>query len=212
MGDAIYLTRNLVGQTVTVGTTPTLLIRSSYAWPFMVLNPSRSLGLTTVVTGFSGTATDGDVTAGIGVAGFEQVHLHLNVTDAGASTYTITTQTYDAVSLQWIDSQDVFTGVSAIGSQYADIGSLGVATDLRFKFTRTVGVGNITCSIGVVLKNGIGGSSAGLAQTVFLGGPNVTTVSGFPLLEGNRQTFIIGENVELWGVAYTNIDVRIFML
>ena len=213
LGDAIYLTRNLVGQSITITTAPTLIIRSTYAWPYLLLNPSTTVGLTTAVTGFNGIATNGMFTTSFGVSGFNQVHLTLNVTGiTPGDTWDIYAQTYDSISATWVRSQAVFAAIAATGGSYSYVGTFGIATDLRFEFVRTVGAGNLTCSIGVALKEGTGGSSAGLAQVVYIGGPGVTSVSGFPLLEGQKQSFVIGEGVELWGVSTSTINIRLFTL
>lgn len=214
MGEAIYLSRNLQGRFITVGTTPILLFRAIYAQPFLILNPSKTVGLTTSVTGFSGTvaaAGNSQTTPGsVGVSGFYAVHYHLDVT-AVTGTWDIVAQSYDSISAKWFDTQTIFAGVAATGQYYASVGTLGLATDLAFRWNPTA-AGSLTFSLAAVLKGGLGGSSAGLAQVVYLGGPGVTTTSGFPLLEGTRQAFVLGENVELWGVAGTNIDIRLFQL
>ncbi len=214
IGNAIYLSRSLIGQTIVVGTTPVLLVRSTVLWPWIVLNPSQSVGLTSSVTGFSGTASTGDLTApGIGVAGFESAHLHLNVTAmTGGALWDIYAQTFDSISGVWMDSQAVFTNIAATGSYYAFPNTFGIATDLRFRYVRTAGAGTLTNSIGVALKVGSGGSSTGLAQVIYVGGEGVTTVSGFPILEGTSLTFVIEEGVELWAVAATTLNARLFML
>ena len=212
MGNAIYLTRNLNGRTVTITTTPTLLVDSSYAWPYLILNPSKTVGLTTTVTGFSGTvvAAGNTQASPIGVSGFYAAHYHLNVT-AVTGTWDLVAQSYDSISLQWMDTQTIFAGVAATGQYYASVGTLGIATDLTFRWNPTA-AGSLTFSLAAVLKGGLGGSSAGLANVAYLGGPGVSTVSGYPLLESQQQQFIIGQGVQLWGVAAVSIDVRIFML
>lgn len=214
MGDAIYLTRNLSGRVFTITTTPTLLIDSSYAWPYLVLNPSKTVGLSTTVTGFSGTviaAGNSQTTPGsIGVSGFYSAHYHLDVT-AVTGTWDIIAQSYDSISGKWMDTQTIFAGVAATGQYYAGVGTLGLVTDLAFRWNPTA-AGSLTFSLAAVLKGGLGGSSAGLAQVAYLGGPGVSTTFGFPLLEGQKQSFIIGENVQLWAVAGTSIDIRVFML
>ena len=214
MGDAIYLSRNLQGRVFTVTTTPTLLIDSAFAWPYLILNPSKTTGLTTTVTGFSGTvvaAGNSQVTPGsIGVSGFYAGHYQLDVT-AVTGTWDIIAQSYDVISAKWFDTQTIFAGVAATGQYYASVGTLGIATDLAFRWNPTA-AGSLTFSLAAVLKGGLGGSSAGLAQVVYLGSQGVTTTSGFPLLEGQKQPFIIPEGVQLWGVAGTNIDIRVFML
>ena len=212
-GEGLILTRNLVGRAFTVGTAPTLLISSPYQWPYLVLNPSTTIGLTTTVTGFSGAVVNGTTSPSIGVSGVNQVHLILDVTAiVAANTWDIYLQAFDGISGTWVDTQAVFVGVAATGQIYAFPNSFGIGTDMRFRFAQTAGVGGMTCSIGVIMKEGLGGSLAGLSQALYLGGPNVTTTSGFPLLEGVSKTFVISEGVELWGVASTNINVRIFQL
>ena len=213
MGNAIYLTRNLAGRTINVSTTPVLLIDSSYAWPFMILNPATSIGLTTTVTGYNAVAADGATTASLSVAGYSQVHVTLDITAmTGGDTWDIYAQSYDSISAKWVDTQVVFNGITATGSQYAFLDTFGVGTDMRFRFDRTAGAGTLTCSLGVINKDGVGGSNAGLVQSVFLGAEGVTTTSGFPILEGKHQTFIVGENVQLWAVALTTIDIKVFQL
>ncbi len=214
MGDAIYLTRNLQGRTITVGTTPVMLVDSAFAWPYLVLNPSKTTGLTTTVTGFSGTvnaAGNSQTTPGsIGVSGFYAAHFQLDVT-AVTGTWDIIQQSYDSISAKWFDVQTIYAGVTAIGSYYTSVGTMGITTDLAFRWNPTV-AGSLTFSLAAVLKGGLGGSSVGLAQVVYLGGNGVTTTSGFPLLEGQKQAFIVPEGVQLLGVSGTNIDIRVFML
>lgn len=214
MGDAIYLTRNLQGRTFTVGTTPILLIDSTFAWPYLILNPSKTTGLTTTVTGFSGTvnaAGNSQTTPGpIGVSGFYAAHFQLDVT-AVTGTWDIIQQSYDSISAKWFDVQTIYAGVASTGSYYASVGTMGIGTDLAFRWNPTA-AGSLTFSLSVILKGGLGGSSAGLAQVVYLGGQGVTTTSGYPLLEGHKQAFIVPEGVQLWAVAGTNVDIRVFML
>jgi hypothetical protein len=213
MGNAIYLTRNLVSRPVTITTSPTLILRSGYAWPYIILNPSTSVGLTTTVTGYSGTASNGDTSSSVGVAGFQQAHMLLNVTGiTGGDSWDIYLQAYDSINSIWADSQALFTGITATGSHYAFPDAFGIGTDIRFRFDRTAGAGNLTCTIGIILKNGVGGTIAGLSQAIYLGGPGVTTVSGYPLLEGEDLRLIINEGVELYGIAETNITIRVFEL
>lgn len=213
LGEAIFLSRNFVGQTITVTTSPTLLIKESYDWPYIILNPSRSIGLTSSVTALaSGVVSNGATTSSFAVSGVNQVHLIADVTAiGGAASWDVYSQILDPVSGNWADTQIVFT-LTATGTTYAFPNKFGVGTDMRFRFDRTAGAGTITVSIGTILKEGTGGNNAGLAQVVYLGGPGVSTVSGFPLLEGTYQPFVVGENVELYGVANTNIDIRLFKL
>ncbi|HDK42888.1 MAG TPA: hypothetical protein ENG87_05895 [Candidatus Pacearchaeota archaeon] len=211
-GNSMYLTRNLVGRVVSVGTDPVLLIDSPYTHPYMILNPSTSVGLTTTVTGYSGIASNNDVSSSFGVSGFRSVHLTLDVTSIdAATTWDIYAQSYDSISGKWADTQIVFS-ISSTGTSYAFIDSLGVGTDIRFKFVRTAGTGTLTNSIGCILKNGIGGSSAGLAQSVYIGGPGISTSSGYPILEGQEKIFTIEESVQLWAVANVTINIHIFQL
>lgn len=211
-GDAINLSRGLNGRSVTVGTTPVLLVDSTYPQSYLVLNPSKTTGLTTTVTGYSGTvnAAGNSQAFPIGVSGFYAAHYHLDVT-AVVGTWDVIAQSYDGISGKWFDVQTIFSGIAATGQYYSAVGTLGIATDLAFRWVPTA-AGSMTFSLASVLKGGLGGSSAGLSQVVYLGNEDVTSVSGYPLLEGNRQAFVIPEGVRLWGVALTNIDIRLFAM
>ncbi|MBT9168128.1 MAG: hypothetical protein DDT19_01473 [Syntrophomonadaceae bacterium] len=216
LGNAIYLSKTFAGYPVTVTTIPTLIIESSYASPYMIINPSRSLGLSAAVTGFSGlvSASGNSQSVPIGVASFEEAHIHLTINSfVGTGSYEIITRTFDSVTTTWKDSQVIFSGINLAYTNplYAYIGKLGVATDLAFRWI-LLGSATMNFTLTVVLKGGSGMGSLGFANSVFLGGSGVTIQSGFPLLPGGKQNFIIGENVELWGVADVTSTIRVFVL
>lgn len=214
-GNAIYLGSTFVGESILIGTTPTLIKRSSYPTPYLLLNPSQSVGISQTVTAFNGTVVASGNSQGnpVGVAGYNNAHIFLNVTAiTPASTWDFYAQVYDPVSLSWVDSQAIAIGVGAVGTTYQFVGSFGVATDMAFRWVQNTPLSSITFTIGVTLKDGLGGTAGGLTQTIYLGGAGVSLASGYPLLAGSKEVFIIGENVELYGIAATNLELRIFRL
>jgi hypothetical protein len=214
LGEAIYLSRGFQGRSVVVGATATLIQRSEYSYPYLILNPSRSAGLTNSFLISSGNVVAAGNTQAtpIGVANFLDLHFHLIVT-AIAGTWDFIMQSRDPITGLWADVQTVFAAiVGPAANYYAFVGSLGVVVDMAFRWN-PVAPGNVTFSLSGTLKEGTAGSSAGLAQTVFLGGnEGVSLVSGYPLLEGQEKAFIIGEGVELWGIAATPVTINVFEL
>lgn len=219
LGTAIYLRRGFQGRSVLVGTTPTLIQRSEYAYPYLILNPSLSAGLTnsfTVATLVGVNVAGNTIAAPIGVANFMDMHFHLIVTAVGGA-WDFIMMSRDPVNGSWADVQTVFAAVAALPvapatSFYAFVGSMGVAVDMAFRWN-PVAPGVITVTLIGTSKDGVAGSSAGLAQTVFLGGNDSISVnSGYPVLPGQEKQLIIGDNVELWGVANTPITINVFEL
>lgn len=208
----IYLSRNMVGNVVSVGTSPVLLINSPSTWPYIILNPTRLFGITKIATSHSGTitATTNTQSDYIEVSGYETAHLHLIIT-AVTGEWAIDQQSYDSISESWVDVQRIFSGITTTGSLYAMLGALGIAERLAFNFVE-VSSGSITLSLAVTLKGGSGAGTSDYSNVIYLGNSCVTTVSGFPLLPGEKQNFIIGENVELWAIASETTPVRIFTL
>ena len=213
-GNAILLSRALNCDKITIGTSPVQIVKAPSTWPYLILNPSASVGLTTTITGHASsaeTAAGNTQSVSIGVAGHQSVHLHTIVT-AITGTWDLFTQSYDSVSGTWVDVQAILSGLTSTVSQYDNLNSMGIATDLAFRWVPTV-AGSMTFSIGVVLKDGIGGSGNGLANTIYLGGQNVTTISGYPLLSGNRETFILEEGLDLYAIAaQTGLSISVFRL
>jgi len=213
LGIGIYLGKGFQGRRILVTTTPTLIIPAGPAYPYMILNPTRTVGLTTSGLLYSGTVNAAGNTQDnpLGVANYLNLHLFLNVT-AVSGTWDFISQVYDPVSLNWADSQTVFSSINSTGTYYGFIGQLGVATDFAIRWDPTA-AGSITFSLSYSLKEGTIGSSTGLSQTIFIGSNNgVTPDSGYPILEGQKEVFVVGENVEIWAVSYVNLYVNIFQL
>lgn len=212
LGTAIYLGRGLQGRAVTVYNTPTLIQRSQYAWPYMILNPSKTAGITSWGLLHAGTVNAAGQSGSIGVSNYENLHLLLNVS-AVTGTWDIVGQIYNPYTSSWADSQTIFSAINSAGDYYGYIGSLGVATDFRIRWD-PVAAGSITFSVTRVLKGGLVGTSAGFSQTVYLGNNEVNVDTGFPILEGQHYVFVIGENVDLYGVCEdpSGVTIRVFEL
>lgn len=207
----IYLSRNMIGSVVSVGTSPTLLLKTPITWPHIILNPARLQGITKIETGYSGTITATTNTQAdyIEVSGYESAHLSLVVT-ACTGEWAIHQQSYDSISATWLTIQTVFT-VTSTGSEYALLGQMGIAERLAFNIEET-SAGSLTFTLGIALKGGSGTGSISFSNVIYLGGPNVTTVAGLPLLPGERQSFIVGAGVEVYGVATATTEARVFSL
>lgn len=218
IASTLILRRGLLGRTVVVQTTPTLLVTAQFLRGYIFLNPATTTGLTSAGT-LRALATDGASTATLtgntstlGVANFLNLHLYIRVTSVvGGGTITLTAQTLDPTSLAWFDSQVVLPATGAATDTYVDVGSFGVATDFRIRWAITAGT-DVTFSIGFVLKEGLSGTSSGVNQTIFLGTSGVTTSNGYPLLEGKEKDWWLMENVQLFGIANSPLPIRIFEL
>lgn len=211
------LDRGLIGRSVTIGTTPTRIIQSQFLRSYIIMNPSLIVGGTAVGTLLASAlqSANGNTQAdSLGVANYRDLHLFLNITAVTGSSPTldIYAQALDPVSLNWADTQLLYSGISATGTHYANPGSLGLSTDFAIRWELGGTTPNFTFSVGYVLKEGLPGTGAGVGKTLFLGNSGVTVESGFPLLEGQSRPFYLKENTELWAVANTSLDLRVFEL
>jgi hypothetical protein len=213
----LVLRRGLLGRIVSIPSTPVLIINQQEIGGrgYLLLNPAGVVGLTAKGTLVASQVLAGAITlqSGIlGVANYKTAKLFFNVTfTIGAGPVTFDIQTLDPITgtVQFI-SQTI--SMVATGTVYADIGTLGVDTDLSV-FITVPGGTTITVAVGFVLKDGLEGTSTGVTQTIFIGGPGVSSVSGYPLLSGKERPFYLMENVQLYAVtAGPTLDMNIFEL
>lgn len=213
----LVLRRGLLGRVVTITSTPQLVINQQEIGGrgYLLLNPAGVVGLTAKGTLIASTALVGATTlqsGSLGVANFKTAKLFFNTT----FTVGVGPVTFDIQSLDPITGTVLFVSqtisVAATGRVYADLDTLGVDTDLSVLVTVPAGT-SITVAIGFVLKDGLEGTSAGITQTIFMGGPGVTSTAGYPLLSGKERPFYLMENVQLYAVtAGPNLDMNIFEL
>lgn len=204
---------------ITVGTTPTLLIAANRTpRGYWIINPNSSVsGVVTAVT-ISPAGTVFPVgttnTAAIDVSAHGGAAFYMDVTEASAGPVSVDLQTQDPVSLNWATAQaDIFQfggggGAAAIGTYYANAGIIGIDQQARFQVN--VAGDSLTASLGAVLKPGVAGAVSG--PTIFLGGEDVNTTIGFPLLSGGRDVFYLKENTAIFGIAAAATNVNIFEL
>jgi hypothetical protein len=214
--DAIHLMEKGFSTTrFPVTTTAQRAILATQPKAYILVNPSSSVGTTisgTLLASASRSGSGNTQASSIGVANYMNMHLFLDITVSGGGTIVINTQAKDPLSGAWANTQnDIFSSPSAVGTYYAGIGSLGVATD--FAISWSVSAGSSTFSLGYVLKDGIMGSSTGLSRTIYLGA-NSGIISGsnspgFPLLEGDRWAIFVKENTEIWAIAQTALNLNI---
>lgn len=199
---------------VTIGTTPTRIIEPNRTpRGYILINPNTTVsGVVTSVTVFpAGTVFPVAATpsASINVAAHGGASFILNITEPTAGPMTVDLQTQDPISGNWATAQaNIFGGVVAIGTYYANVGNIGIDSNARLLVT--VAADTFTGSIAAMLKPSLAGTVAG--PTVFLGSENVNTTVGYPLLSGQKETFYLKENTALFGVAVAATDVRLFEL
>lgn len=203
---------------ITVGTTPTLIIEANRTpRGYILLNPNTSTsGSVSNVTLFgAGTvlAVGTTNTASVSVGATLGARFILNVTEENAGGNTsFNLQTQDPVSGNWAQAQsDIFQFGGApvpVGTYYANVGEIGIDDNMRIE--AVVGGDTMTASLASILKPGIAASVGG--ATVFLGGPDVNTTVGFPILSGTKETFYLRENTAIFGVAVASTTLRVFEL
>lgn len=202
------LSKGIITRSVDVSTTPVKLIQAAQDRSYTIVNPTAAVGLTTDLQLYpAGTIlnVDGNSQATpIFCANYDSIHLHMNVTAVGgAPAVDVFAQTYDPLSATWVDVQAISPpgGIVGTGNYYSFFSGLGVNGRFALRWAATGVWGSLTLSIGYTLKNGLGGSSSGQAQTIFLGNNNVTRFTGYPLLEGQYRDWYMRENAELFGVT-----------
>lgn len=217
----VYLNRlepGLFSRVVTVTSTPAIILREPVSRAYILLNPSRTVGLTTSGTILSSAlraagASGNTQASSLGVGNYRTMRLFLNISATGGGVVVVNTQSEDPVSSNYATTQnDIFGSQSAVGTYYADIGELGVDTDFAISWSVSA-AGTSTFSVGYVLKDGVGGSGAGLSQAIYLGGSNSVRVgNGSPIPEGQERSFFLRANTELWAVSEVSVNVQVFEL
>lgn len=201
-------------RSISVGTTPTEIIAPNRSpRGYILINPNTTVsGVVSTVTAFpAGTVFPVGVTnsASINVSGHGGAAFIMDVTEASAGPVSVDLQTQDPISGNWSTVQaDIFSGQSAVGTYYANVGAIGIDQFARLQVT--VAADTMTASIAAMLKPQLAGTVSG--PTVFLGGPDVNTTVGYPLLGGQKETFYLRENTPLFGIAVAATDVRLFEL
>ena len=214
------LRKTMTPRVVSVGTTPVKVIDVKGATKgYLIINKSSesnqvaSSGILVPSLNYpSSTSSDGSF---VGVSNFLNLHLYLDITNttgAGRMDWYLRSRMPQG---GFIDAQLVFPDtdiLGVVGSYYAYVGQNGVATDISMRWQLLSGT-SVEFSVGYVLKEGLPGSASGTSRTIYLGGNNgVTTVSGFPLIEGQSWAMYMEQNSELWAVAETTVNLNIFEL
>ena len=206
--------RGTITNVVNVGPAPVSILQSERGQGYTIINPTPSIGLTTTPTVLPSTAiiANGNThLTPVGVASYDSMQMFLNVSSVvGAPTLNIYVQAADPYTGIWCDTQLLFSNIIGTGIAYANLGSNGIGTQfaVRWEFTG-VGGESITCSIGAILKGGLGGSSSGTAQTVYIGAAGVTSTSGWSLLEGQSRDIYVEENSELFAVSDNPVNIKV---
>lgn len=223
LAQAITLRPGFSAKVYTVTTTPQRVFVSAQDKVILLVNPAVSAGLTT-----SGTLLASAIRGGTGnttasplsVGNFMTLRLFLDITVTGGGTNTIQIdlRSRDPLTLNWAGGvtgfpvqNDVFGLPSAVGTYYANVGQVGI--DLSFAIAYTVAAGTPTWSLAYLLKDGLPGSGAGAAQTIYLSGSDaVNSTSGFAILEGTEKAFFVPRDTEIWVVSTGSVTLKILEL
>lgn len=207
--------RGLIGRNLSITTSPTRVIDGKFLRGYILLNQSTVSGAltlsgTTLVSATRLALATGNTQADpIGVGNYREMKLFLDISATTGGTVAIDLVSQDPVSLNWVVTQsDIFGSESAVGTYYADVGTLGIDNAFAINFTIGAG-GESTFSVGHILKDGLSGSSSGLANTIYLGGINVRSSTGFPLLEGQKESYYARPNAELYAVSLVSDGVTL---
>lgn len=204
-------------RSIDIGTTPTLIVAPNrYPRGYILINPNTTASgvVTTVVVFPAGTVFAAGVaqsSSSINVAGHGGAAFYLNITASTAVSFTVDLETQDPVTGLWAVAQsDIFGGAVAVTPQpiYANVGGLGI--DQNARLTGLAVGGDVTGSIGAVLKPALAGTIAG--PTIFLGNEDVNTTIGYPLLGGQKDVWYLRENTPLYGIAVATTNLRLFEL
>lgn len=199
-GFNVNLTANQVAQVIAPSKTPR---------GYIILNPAETATFSNPITFFSSAsrAAGTYTSTASNVSIIERVGVFLDITVAGG-TLTVDAQSRDPVSGNWATfATDIFSGANTVGTFYANLGTLGV--DDQIRLVATVTGAAITFSISGFIKGQI---TTPQGSTIYLGGPDVTTTFGYPLLLGQREYFYLLDNVALFAISPNNLSIKVFQL
>ncbi len=213
------LDASLISYSLTVNTTATLLVPAEKAIRgYWLINPSIIVGAS--ATGSFGVPAGAQTTNGntqaspVGVANYRDLHVWLEVTAVSGTnpTLTIYEQSQDpVVTADWADTQALFTNISATGTYYANPGSFGLGINNAIRWVLGGTNPSFTFSVNYALKDGLPGSPSGTSKAVFFGtSPNITTSTGFPLMESQKEKIYLRTDAELWAIATVSSTINIF--
>jgi hypothetical protein len=207
LGSMRIIGRGVTTRSISITNQPTRIMQTSSPQGITIINPTPTIGLTSSFALYpAGTlfnATGNSQLTPIGVANYDSMHLFITVTGVGGGgNINVIAQAKDELTGAWVDVQDIVpAGITAAGTYYGFFSGLGIASNFALRWTDNGGGGSMTASIGYTLKNGLGGTSSGTANTVYIGGNGVSQYSGYPILEGQFRDFNLRENVDLFGVT-----------
>lgn len=196
----------------TVGTTPTLLLPPNKTpRGYLFMNPSQNLTGATLNTNLfvhAVRAAGTYLSAAINVQGLRTSRFFLDI-DVAPATLSVNIQTRDPQTLEWATAQtDIFGGVVAPGTYYANIGEIGTDDTIRAEVVQTGAGAN--WSLTMVNKEAFGSIVTGVA--VFLGNANVIAGFGYPILGGQEKRFWLMDNTPLFAIAQVPTELRVFQL
>lgn len=207
---------------ITVGTTPTLILKPPHEWPYILANPSLSIGVTssTILLGSTGPTYQTISAAGntqvspLGVSSYAEVHAHFRVNAVvGTPSLNVYTQSKDPGSGLWFDVQAILSGITAPGNYYLPLGNMGIVTDFAIRWDGTLSVTDTLDTIfTITLKGGTEKAAGGLARTIYIGGPDVSATNGYPIFEGQQVPINLSPDMPLYAIAGVSTSLKLFTI
>ncbi len=207
--------KGTMGRSFTLSSTPQLIATAQYDQPILITNTAQQVGtgtgiaVTTMVFNDTLAAVGNTQASPLDVSQYEQVHAFLNIT-AIAGTWDLYMQAYNITAAAWVDVAIIpeFTGMTAVGnSGYALLGPAGIAEYLAFKFNPTA-AGNITATLGIMVKSGVGPSIVDIPGIAYVGDRAVNSSSGFPVFPGDFRLITLADGQELWAMSDYAIKLK----
>jgi hypothetical protein len=211
----LFISRGFVTKIVAVGTIPVLIVDSRSIRSYTIINPSGSVSgnQPSLVDAWGGpivaNASGNNQATPLDIANYLYLQLFCNVI-AVTGSWTFYAQSQNPGSGNYADCAKLWTAVDAIGELFSDQESLPVPTTRAIRWVADA-PGVITFQLGYTAKEFLGGTATGLSQTLYIGSNgDISTVSGYPVHEGDSFSFIADENIQIWGVALTPITINVF--
>ena len=207
--NVLNVTRQLKSYAYTIGTTPTPLIQSPTEWPYIIYNCELPRPITKEELVMNTSLSYDGYSSELDVGNYKSAHVILNVTTI-TGRWNVILQTYSTRLGVWVDVYTLDT-INTTGTRYYSL-SDGVAFKIRLKFEQLTPGSTITLGASIILKDGLEGSGDGLSKVLWLGGRSVTPGNGLAVPENTDRVIFPVQGLELYGVAYTSVNVRVFSL
>ncbi|MEM0272917.1 MAG: hypothetical protein QW514_10290 [Thermoprotei archaeon] len=213
------INRGLIGRSILVGSSPVPIVEAREGRGYLILNPTQAGGTSTVSGVLASSITIDDtltypvVLTQVGCEAFNQIAFFLGLSNiVGSPDFDFVLQS-NGLLTGFIDAVTVFNvTASSPATVYNKVETNGIDETFRIAiYSNAAPPFSVTFDLSYVMKGAGGISTSG--STVFIGGPGVSSESGYPILPGVEKSFFIKENVSLYAVTAVGaspISVKVF--